>query len=114
MTATDERRRQKGEGGGEDEQSADLPAKICEPSTRPGAGADPAPVEQRGLGGGVGDGERTAPRPDVHFSLGPAEFVNMYLRYRLATCPTGFYPSSTPELNGPSVLTCEAWTKTTV
>lgn len=50
--------RKEREGGGEDEQSADLPAKICEPSARPVAGADPAPVEQRGLGGGAGGGEQ--------------------------------------------------------
>lgn len=39
-------------GGGEDEQSAGLLAKICESAVHPIAGADPAPVEERGLGGG--------------------------------------------------------------
>lgn len=56
-------------------------------------GSGPAPVEEIGLGGGVAGvgegrgldkhntsvvGPRTTIWPDVHFSVGPAQFVNTY------------------------------------
>lgn len=44
--------------------------------------------------------------PDVHFSLGSAQFVNMYWhKVRLAGGPTGFYLCSAANVNGPRIFT---------